>query len=82
MTDVNPTSKFPETLKSKRASIAERHIFPGNKPAIVHRIPIFDEEGEVIGGFGMLLVETEEQARDIAEKYIEINKELVLYKND
>ena len=82
VTDVNPTSKFPETLKSKRASIAERHIFPGNKPAIVHRIPIFDEEGEVIGGFGMLLVETEEQARDIAEKYIEINKELVLYKNE
>lgn len=82
VTDVNPASKFPETLKSKRASIAERHIFPGNKPAIVHRIPIFDKEGKVIGGFGMILVETEKQARDIAEKYIEINKELVLYKNE
>ena len=81
MTDVNPTSKFPETLKSKRASIAERHIFPGNKPAMYIEF-YFDEEGEVIGGFGMLLVETEEQARDIAEKYIEINKELVLYKNE
>ncbi len=28
----------------------------------------------------MLLVESEEQARDIAEKYVEINKELELYK--
>ncbi len=30
----------------------------------------------------MLLVESEEQARDIAEKYVEINKELELYKNE
>lgn len=82
VTDVNPTSKFLETLQSKRASIAERHIFPGGRPAIVHRIPIFDEEGEVIGGYGMLLIENEEQAKDIAEKYIEINKELTLYKNE
>ena len=82
VTDVNPTSKFPETLQSKRASIAERHIFPGFKPAIVHRIPIFNDEGEVIGGFGMLLVENKEQAKDIAEKYVEINRELELYKNE
>lgn len=82
VTDVNPTSKFLETLKNKRASIAERHVFPGNRPAIVHRIPIFDDEGEVIGGFGMLLAKNEDQARGIAEKYIEINKELTLYKNE
>jgi transcriptional regulator with PAS, ATPase and Fis domain len=82
VTDVNPTSKFPETLQSKRASIAEEHVFPNNKPAIVHRIPIFDDEGEVIGGFGMLLFEDIEKAKDIAEKYAEINKELALYKNE
>ncbi|MCF6463523.1 sigma-54 interaction domain-containing protein [Clostridium sp. Cult1] len=82
VTDVNPTSKFPETLQSKRASIAEEHVFPNNKPAIVHRIPIFDDEGEVIGGFGMLLFEDIKKAKDIAEKYAEINKELALYKNE
>lgn len=82
VTDVNPTSKFLETLQTKKASIAERHIFPGNKAAIVHRIPIFDDKGEVIGGFGMLLAENEDQARDIAKKYIEVNKELTLYKNE
>lgn len=82
VTDVNPTSKFPETLQSKRASIAEEHVFPNNKPAIVHRIPIFDDEGEVIGGFGMLLFEDIKKAKDIAEKYAEVNKELALYKNE
>ncbi len=30
----------------------------------------------------MLLAENEDQARGIAEKYIEINKELTLYKNE
>ncbi|MDG2845227.1 sigma 54-interacting transcriptional regulator, partial [Vibrio parahaemolyticus] len=82
VTDVNPTSKFLETLDTKKASIAERHIFPGNKTAIVHRIPLFDDNGEVVGGFGMVLAENEEQARDIAKKYIEVNKELTLYKNE
>ncbi len=82
VTDVNPTSKFLETLKSKRASIAEEHVFPNNKPAIVHRIPIFDDEGEVIGGFGMLLFEDIEKAKAIAEKFAEMNKELTLYKNE
>src|SRR5699024_4717661 len=49
VTKVNPTSKFIETLENKRASIAQKHIFPEDKEAIVHRIPIFDEEGELVG---------------------------------
>lgn len=79
VTDVNPTSKFLETLKTKRANIAERHVFPNGRQAIVHRIPIFDEEGNVIGGFGMLLFHDIEEVKELAEKYEKLDKELKLY---
>lgn len=82
VTDVNPTSKFLETLKTKRANIAERHVFPNGRQAIVHRIPIFDEEGNVIGGFGMLLFHDIEEVKELAEKYEKLDKELKLYKNE
>lgn len=82
VTDVNPTSKFVETLVTKRASIAQRHVFPNGKEAIVHRIPIFDEEGNVVGGFGMLLFEDLEQMKEIADACERLDKELKLYKNE
>lgn len=82
VTKVNPTSKFIETLENKRASIAQKHIFPEDKEAIVHRIPIFDEEGELVGGFGMLLFENMEKVKELAERLDKLDKELKLYKNE
>ncbi|MTK12660.1 MAG: PAS domain-containing protein [Clostridiaceae bacterium] len=81
VTDINPTSKFMETLKNKKADIAIKHKFPNGKDAIVHRIPILDDEGQVVGGFGMVLFEGITEMKSIIEKCDALDKELKLYKN-
>jgi PAS domain S-box-containing protein len=58
--EVDPNSKFPETLLRKTADIAHKHTFRSGKTAIVHRIPIINTEGRAIYGFGMVLFDTVE----------------------
>jgi transcriptional regulator with PAS, ATPase and Fis domain len=80
--EVNPSSMFMETLKRKTADIACKHRFENGKEAIVHRIPIIDDEGELIGGFGMVLFEELSKMQEVLDKYKMIAGELKLYKNE
>ncbi|EYE87426.1 transcriptional regulator [Fervidicella metallireducens AeB] len=82
VTEIEPTSKFLETLKYKQAEVAKRHVFSNGKEAIVHRIPIIDENDELIGGFGMILFDNYEKLKQVTEKIEKIHKELSLYKNE
>ncbi|CAA7602800.1 RNA polymerase sigma factor 54 interaction domain protein [Acididesulfobacillus acetoxydans] len=83
VTDVNPTSKFMETLKAQKADIAMRHTFPSaGKEAIVHRIPIFGNDGELLGGFGMVVFEQVDQIIGIIKQYENLDRELRMYKNE
>jgi len=63
--EVDPNSKFPDTLLSKTADIAHKHTFRSGKTAIVHRIPIVNAEGRAIYGFGMVLFDTVENFSDM-----------------
>lgn len=80
--EVNPGSKFLETLHQKTAEIACKHRFENGKEAIVHRIPIIDDNGKVIGGFGMVLFEDLSKMQEVMDKYKLIAGELKLYKNE
>lgn len=82
VTEANPTSKFLDTLKKKQAEIACRHKFENGKEAIVHRIPIIDDKGEVVGGFGMVLFEEISKMQELLNKFKLLDKELKLYKNE
>lgn len=82
VTDVNPTSRFMEVLHSKQAEIAWRHKFHNGKDAVVHRIPILDDDGELIGGFGVVLFHNFNELKEVMEKYRVLDKELKLYKNE
>src|SRR5690625_2702569 len=53
--DVDSLTQFPQTFKSKIPEIAKKHTFKNGKTAIVHRIPVLNEESEVVYGFGMVL---------------------------
>lgn len=82
VTDVEPTSRFIEVLKSKHADIAWRHKFNNGKDAIVHRIPILDDDGELIGGFGVVLFQDYHELETLMEKYKILDRQLKLYKNE
>jgi transcriptional regulator with PAS, ATPase and Fis domain len=82
VTESNPSSKFIETLNKKKADIACKHTFDNGKEAIVHRIPIIDDSGEVIGGFGMVLFEDLGKMQAVLDKYKMLAGELKLYKNE
>ncbi|WP_073007962.1 sigma-54 interaction domain-containing protein [Clostridium amylolyticum] len=82
VTEVNSNSKFLDVLKSKQAEIACKHKFHNGKDAIVHRIPIFDDDGNVIGGFGMVLFDDVDKMQEVLDKFKAVDKELRLYKNE
>ena len=82
VTEVNPKSGFLGTLKRKRAEINIKHKFDNGKEAIVHRMPIFDDDGEVIGGMGMLVFDNVDKMEEVLNKFKTVDKELKLYKNE
>lgn len=82
VTEINPTSRFMQVLASKQAEIAWKHKFQNGRDAVVHRIPILNEAGDVTGGFGMVLFDDVDKMKDIIEKNNVLDKELKLYKNE
>ncbi|QGU95324.1 PAS domain-containing protein [Clostridium bovifaecis] len=81
--DVHPSSIFKEVLRTKQAQIARKHKFDnGKEEAIVHIIPIFDDNGEVLGGIGMILFDDLEKMQNVLLKYKNLDKELKLLKNE
>jgi transcriptional regulator with PAS, ATPase and Fis domain len=82
VTDVNSTSRFLEVLKSKKAEIAWGHKFPNGREALVHRIPILEDNGDLMGGFGVILFEDIDKMKEVMEKNRVLDRELKLYKNE
>ncbi|MBU3145367.1 sigma-54-dependent Fis family transcriptional regulator [Clostridium sp. CF012] len=82
ITDVDYTSKFLKSLSEKKADIAMRHKFANGKEAIVHRIPLLNNNGELIGGLGMVLFEEIQQMKEVLDKCELLDKQLKLYKNE
>ncbi|QZY54390.1 sigma-54 interaction domain-containing protein [Crassaminicella profunda] len=82
VTEINPTSKFLWALNKKKADIAVRHVFPNDREAICHRIPIFDNQGNLMGGLGMILFEKVNEMKEILKKCEILDKKLKLYKKE
>lgn len=66
--ELDKNTRWPDVFKSRQAEIAWKHTFVNGKTAIVHRIPVLDEDSNVAYGFGMVLFETVENMREIIEK--------------
>ena len=78
--DVDKYSRFPYVLQTKKSEFAWKHSFENGHTAIVHRIAVLDEEGEVKYAVGMLLFEDLEQFRDIISKNKLLETEINLYR--
>jgi len=79
--EIDKNTRFPFVLKSKKSEIAWKHKFGNGRTAIVHRIVVLDEQGEVKYAVGMVLFEDLEQFKDIIEKNKLLETEVHLYKN-
>lgn len=79
--DVDKNTRFPYVFKTKKAEIAWKHRFENGHTAIVHRIPVLDENGEVMYGFGMVLFQDVEEFREIIERNRLLETELRHYKS-
>lgn len=82
VSQINPTSKFLETLQLNRPDIAVRHSFPNGKDAICHRIPILNDEGSVVGGMGMILFEEYQQMQALSKKCASLDLEVQRYRQE
>ncbi|EOD00322.1 sigma-54 interaction domain-containing protein [Caldisalinibacter kiritimatiensis] len=78
--EIDKNSRFPYVFKAKKAEIAWKHRFENGHTAIVHRIPVLDENGEVVYGFGLVLFQDVEEFKDIIEKNKLLETELHHYK--
>lgn len=79
--EVDKHSRFPYVFKTKKAEIAWKHTFENGHTAIVHRIPVLDNKGELEYAVGMVLFEDVEQFRDIITKNKLLETEINMYKN-
>lgn len=79
---VDKNTRFPYVLKSKKAEIAYKHHFENGHTAIVHRIPVLDENGDVLYGVGMVLFQDLEEFREIIHKNKQLHSELFHIKNE
>lgn len=82
VTDINPTSKFMESLQSKKSDIAARHFFQNGKDAICHRIVIMDGEENLYGGMGMILFDHVNDMKEMIKKYEQLDKKIEMYKRE
>ncbi len=52
--EIEPSSRLPIVLQTRKAEIGQRHRFADGREAIVHRIPVI-ENGRLIGALGIIL---------------------------
>ncbi len=78
--EINLNTRFPQVMKTKKAEIAWKHTFTNGHTAIVHRIPILDDKGEVLYGFGMVLFDDMEEFQNIIVKNKLLQTEITHYK--
>ena len=79
--EVDRTSRFPYVFNNKKAEIAWKHTFQNGQTAIVHRIPVLDERGDVLYGFGLVLFQDMEEFQLVVDKNRMLETELSHYKN-
>lgn len=79
--EVDANSRFPYVFKTKKAELSMKHKFTNGHTAIVHRIPVLDDAGEVLYGFGLVLFGDVEEFKEIVNKNKLLEVEISHYKD-
>ena len=79
--EIEPSSRLPVVLKTRRAEIGQRHRFADGREAIVHRIPVIDN-GRLIGALGIILFGDLQDIYLLAERNKLLSNKLAHYEKD
>lgn len=79
---IDPHTRFPYVIKNKKPEIAYKHKFSNGHTAIVNRIPVLDDDGEVVYGFGMVVFDDIKQLQAVIEKNKLLEGKLSVYQEE
>ncbi|MBF4695665.1 sigma-54 interaction domain-containing protein [Fusibacter ferrireducens] len=79
---IDPNTRFPYVFKSKRPEIAYKHKFSNGHTALVHRIPVLDDDGEVLYGFGMVIFDDLKNLQEVLERNKLLEGKLSIYQEE
>ncbi len=80
--DIDPNSRFPFVFKTKKPEIYAKHKFSNGHTAIVHRIPVLDDNGDIIYGFGMVVFDDLKHLQEVLEKNKLLEGKLLIYQEE
>ncbi|GAU76162.1 sigma-54-dependent Fis family transcriptional regulator [Fusibacter sp. 3D3] len=79
---IDPNTRFPYVFKSKKPEIAYKHKFSNGHTALVHRIPVLDDDGEVLYGFGMVIFDDLKKLQEVLERNKLLEGKLSIYQEE
>lgn len=79
---IDPNTRFPYVFKSKRPEIAYKHKFSNGHTALVHRIPVLDDQSEVLYGFGMVIFDDLKKLQEVLERNKLLEGKLSIYQEE
>lgn len=80
--EIDPNSRFPYVIKNKMPEFAHKHKFTNGHTALVHRLPVLDDDGEVVYGFGMVIFDDLKKLQDVLEKNKLLEGKLLIYQEE
>lgn len=80
--EVDPNTRFPYVIKNKQPEFAHKHKFTNGHIALVHRIPVLDDDGEVAFGFGMVIFDDLKKLQEVLEKNKLLEGKLHIYQEE
>ncbi len=80
--DLDCYTRWPQVFESKTPEIAWKHKFENGHTAIVHRIPVLNDSGEIKYGFGMVLFQDMEEFQRLILENKLLEERLLYYKRE
>jgi transcriptional regulator with PAS, ATPase and Fis domain len=80
--DLDCYTRWPQVFGSKTPEIAWKHKFENGHTAIVHRIPVLNERGDIKYGFGMVLFQDMEEFQRLILENKLLEERLLYYKRE
>lgn len=71
-----PTSGIPRVLRNGKAELRQIRRFPNGANLLVNRVPLFAEDGKLIGALSMTLFDTSEQVRELLQSVKELDQKI------